>query len=556
LLRPYNPEGVSFIHEAGLSRDRRRWVVDDKFDVRFSEPAERHHLSEYRAGDVYTHYNELEDTIHGICSVGLVTAAALYRVRAGVPRRMEVVVPLALGDIGAEQGSSIGNENFQNLSWSQELQGRCQLSVPDPLYQTLYDAALRTLVLLSPEDVFPGPYTYKRFWFRDAAYMVNALLCTGFVERAERALNCFPGRQALDGYFHSQQGEWDANGEVLWIMERFCRLTGRRPTDGWHTAIKRGARWICRKRRANPKKSALYGLLPAGFSAEHLGLNDYYYWDNFWGIAGLRSASRLCGQTGYPELEKEFEEEADAYQSVVDESLAQAERRLGRPAMPAAPSRRLDPGAIGCVVAGYPLQLYDSNDPRLMDTADYLIDNCFVGGGFFQDMVHSGINAYLTLHVAQLLLRAGDGRYFGLMQSVAEMASPTGQWPEAIHPRTGGGCMGDGQHGWAAAEWAIMIRECFVREKHNGLILASGIARRWLETDELIHFGPAPTPYGAVTVTITTVEQDSATVRVAWRGEWFDAAPEIDVRLPGYAPVIAEPQQNQVEIKLNKPGND
>ena len=36
------------------------------------------------------------------------------------------------------------------------------------------------------------------------------------------------------------------------------------------------------------------GLLPAGFSAEHLGPNDYYYWDDFWGLAGLIAAARLA----------------------------------------------------------------------------------------------------------------------------------------------------------------------------------------------------------------------------------------------------------------------
>lgn len=30
------------------------------------------------------------------------------------------------------------------------------------------------------------------------------------------------------------------------------------------------------------------GLLFFGFSVEYLGLNDYYYWDDFWGIVGLK----------------------------------------------------------------------------------------------------------------------------------------------------------------------------------------------------------------------------------------------------------------------------
>src|SRR5690606_36768683 len=131
------------------------------------------------------------------------------------------------------------------------------------------------------------------------------------------------------------------------------------------------------------------------------------------------------------------------------------------------------------LAAGYPLQLFPPDDRRLADTVAYLMENCFVDGAFFQDMIHSGLNAYLTLHVAQVLLRAGDPRHFPIMCAVADLASPTGQWPEAVHPHTRGGCMGDGQHAWAAAEWVIMLRNCFLREEGDRLILCAGLPEAW-----------------------------------------------------------------------------
>lgn len=242
----------------------------------------------------------------------------------------------------------------------------------------------------------------------------------------------------------------DSNGQALWIMDRFCQCTGHPPKERWHGALCRGARWIARKRLPDSPSSPHAGLLPAGFSAEHLGLNDYYYWDDFWGIADLRSASRLA-RFFDRSAALEFDREAQAFEGAVERSLTSAAGRLRRSAIPASPYRRLDAGTIGSLALGYPLQLCPADDPRVLDTAEYLLSDCFVGGGFFQDMIHSGINAYLTLHVAQALLRAGDPRYLRLMDRVSGLASPTGQWPEAIHPRTLGGCMGDGQHVWAAA---------------------------------------------------------------------------------------------------------
>ncbi len=544
-LRPCNPEGVSFVHEVALSAGRTAWSIDKRATVEFNAPADRHHVSDYRAGDVHIHLQEREDQHRGECEVGMCTAAAMFKIEPGQPRHVQVRVSLERAHKAARA---------VEVGWNESLRGHCRLRVPDRRFQLLYDAALRTLVLHSPGDVYPGPYTYKRFWFRDAAFIVHGLLCAGLIERAERALDRFPSRQTARGYFHSQDGEWDANGEVLWIMLQFCQLTGRSPKPAWHKAIVRGARWIGRKRLAEDTASAHAGLLPAGFSAEHLGPNDYYYWDDFWGIAGLRSAAALCERMGEDALREEFLREADAFEQAVDRSLAKVAKRLGRSAVPASPYRRLDAGAIGSVVVGYPLQLCQPDDPRLLDTVQFLLANCFVDGGFFQDMIHSGINPYLTLHVAQVLLRAGDGRYLELMEAVAALASPTGQWPEAVHPRTRGGCMGDGQHVWAAAEWVLMMRNCFVREEGNRLVLGSGIARSWLDQGAAISFGPAPTAFGTVSVDIAAEGVGGGRcVRVSWRGDWHAAAPTIEVRPPGFAPLAAGPDQTSMELPVGDP---
>jgi hypothetical protein len=191
----------------------------------------------------------------------------------------------------------------------------------------------------------------------------------------------------------------------------------------------------------------------------------------------------------------------------------------------------MDAGAVGSLAGGYPLQVLAEDDPRLLDTAAFLLEHCFVRGGFFQDMIHSGINAYLTLHVAQVLLRAGDEQWFEPVAAVARLASPTGQWPEAVHPRTGGGCMGDGQHAWAAAEWVMAMRNAFVRDEPDRLILASGLPQAWLVPGERLSFGPAPTPWGKVTV---EVEPSAAQIAVKWQGDWHAEAPPLEVRLPGY----------------------
>ena len=528
-LRPANTEGISFVNDVVLSPDRTAWVVNDEQTVAFSAPAERQLVSDYCQGDVALHLMQtpahaaLDERSVGSCDRGMVTAAALFAIPEGGERTLTARIPLP-------HKAPVLAEN----AWPDLRASACTLQCPDRKYQELYDAAITSLILHSPGDVYPGPSTYRRFWFRDAVYIIHALLCVGLEERAARALSRFPERQTQLGYFRSQDGEWDSNGEVLWILHRYQQLTGKKLTADWRNVIARGARWIMRKRLSGTLDAPHAGLLPAGFSAEHLGPNDYYYWDDFWGIAGLQCASDMV--RGHDAgLAAEFAHAADDFSAAVDRSLASCAQRLGRSAMPASPYRRLDSGAIGSIVSGYPLQQHAADDPRLLDCVEYLLNACFIDGAFFQDMIHSGLNAYLTLHVAQVLLRAGDPRYRELMDAVAGLATSTGQWPEAIHPQTGGGCMGDGHHVWAAAEWVLMVRNCFVREEGDRLILCAGIGERWLQVGSPVLFGPAPTSFGPVSITLRPLSDTS--IEIALQAAWHDQEPTIDIRLPGHEPV-------------------
>jgi hypothetical protein len=146
----------------------------------------------------------------------------------------------------------------------------------------------------------------------------------------------------------------------------------------------------------------------------------------------------------------------------------------------------------------------------------------------------------------QALLRAGDPRYFQLIRDTAAMATSAGQWPEAIHPHTMGGCMGDGHHVWASAEWVLMMRSLFIREEDRMLILGSGLPEDWLRSGKTLSFGPSPTNCGTLTV---TVKPSEAGVRVSWEGKWHATPTCVMVKLPGRGIVsLTDTRDGAVEI--------
>jgi hypothetical protein len=455
----------------------------------------------------------------------MATGAAIFTAAEVHARPLEIRVPI-FDELKRDLQPVFG----RTAAWDEEIPRLARLRVADPTIQRLYAHAVANVVLHTGIEVYPGPYTYKRFWFRDAVFILNALLALGGLERVRGAMKGFAARQRRDGYFLSQEGEWDSNGEALWMYHRFALLSGEALPEPWLAAVKKGARWIQRKRLPRDSGRPEAGLLPAGFSAEHLGPNDFYYWDDFWGVAGLRCAAALVAADD-SRAAGEFTREADDFLGTIERSVPRGIQRRFPGALPASPKRRMDAGAIGSLVADYPLQIFPAGDERILRTADYLRDHSSFEGGFFQNMIHSGINPYLTLHLAQVRLRAGQvAAAWALLDRVAALASPTGQWPEAIHPRTLGGCMGDGQHIWAAAEWALLIRNCFVREEGGRLVIASGVKPDWWKHNGA-SFGPTLTPHGMVTVRI---QPAGSGARVVVEAEWRGEPPPMEVFLPGF----------------------
>jgi len=529
-IRPYNMEGISFIHTIHSLPSLKGWEIDGRDTVWLSEKPDVCRFANYKEGDVYhwalSGHNQERRSVE--CDVGMATAFAGFKLFANKSRTVEVEIPLLTSNKTAKKECFALNDTANSL-WDESLAGAAPVNFAYKKYGELYDTAIRTLILHTPLDSYAGPYTYKRFWFRDAAFIVYSLLIANLPQRAKTVIERFFHRQEKNGYFMSQEGEWDSNGQALWAMAMYCRFTEEDVPSHWLDSICLGADWIINKRG-----KCKNGLFPAGFSAEHLGPNDNYYWDDFWGVAGLEGASYLLERADRGEDAHKFHLESKHFLRNIKQSLHKIHRDKKEhynSAMPASPNRRLDSGCVGSLAAGYPLNIWPCTDEKLAATANFLFDNCLIDGAFYHDISHSGINPYLSLHIAQILLGASDKKFSVIMDAIAALASPAGQWPEAIHPQLKTGCMGDGQHTWAAAEWISMVRNCFIREEGESLILCQGILPQFFENASALSFGPAPTLFGMIKVEI--IKTDKGKLEVNWSAQWYGKEPDLQIAFAG-----------------------
>ncbi|HEX2179921.1 MAG TPA: hypothetical protein VHL54_10470, partial [Actinomycetota bacterium] len=182
------------------------------------------------------------------------------------------------------------------------------------------------------------------------------------------------------------------------------------------------------------------------------------------GWKGLLDSAFLLRELEEEEHIPVAEAAAERLKDSILSSLELSAKRLGQIAIPAGPTRGFDAAMVGSLAACYPLGLLPASDPWITGTAELVRERFCIDDAFFQQISHTGLGTYLTLQLAFVELESKDPRAWSRLRWMLDAATTTFTWPEAIHPRLGGGCMGDGHHGWAAADFLSFVRNVLVRE--------------------------------------------------------------------------------------------
>lgn len=511
-VRPANVEGLAVVerielHDTTVTVDGRPALLLPSVPRRMA--ASTFHLGDsariVTAGEAG---EELPDRLR--CEAGLAQAAFLFP----VPHRTTIRVAIPLVSRRRSRWRRVARRRAATIerpselpaaadvarAWQRQTDRGMRVELPEGPLASAVAANRRYLLLFHDGDeVTPGPATYHRFWFRDAAFILGALDRWGFHDEAAQVLATFPDRQRVDGFFFSQRQEWDSNGAALWALAEHWRLSGSTDVmEGMEHTIGRGVQWIERKRRSrwHRRLESMEGLLPPGISAEHLGPFDFYYWDDFWGVAGMRAGAALLRALGEEAGADDADRLADGFWADLQRSLELVADRRGDRIIPAGPRRHVDPAIIGSLAACWPLGLLGAETEAIAATAEEVRNRFCIGPAFYQGISHTGLGTYLTLQLAFVELEAGDPRCLERLAWMLEAATPTWTWPEAVHPQLPGGCMGDGHHGWAAADFLSFVRNLLVRDRPEGLALLSMPLPEWKGQPLEVH--DAPTHWGTL----------------------------------------------------------
>ena len=381
------------------------------------------------------------------------------------------------------------------------------------LVDTLRSAQAHILMNRAGPAIRPGTRAYARSWIRDGAMTAEALLRTGHFTVARDFADWYAPRQFANGKVPccvDQRGadpvpEHDSNGELLYLFGTLARygadrswLAGHWPrlqaAVGYLDALRQSERSA---ENRQPGRLAYFGLLPPSIS--HEGYSDkpaWSYWDDFWGLAGYRSAGEVAKRLGDRGAARQLGAREAEFRRDILNSLDEAMRHHGIDFIPGSADRG-DADATSTTAALVPAQLIGQL-PRAALQASF--------DRYWQDFRRRTASSDPGAYTAYEWRNVGALLRLGQPQRAAELSSALladrrppawNQWAEVTQrPARQARFIGDMPHGWVESDFirATLDRLAY-EDDHQALVLGAGIAADWL-TEQGVNLSGLRTPYG------------------------------------------------------------
>jgi hypothetical protein len=386
--------------------------------------------------------------------------------------------------------------------WHNALEEGARIEVPcAKATQALRAAHVCQLIASDHGELHGGEGFYDEFYIRDGGYQILELEEAGLFDAARKALAAYLRCQRPDGRFESQSNQFDANGQALWVLWQFFKITGdRRWLEMVFPQMQRAVEWIRQARRAAPPDSPFAGLLPNAVA------DGEFLWDgkhhivgyDFWNLRGLLCTADAARELGKTSEAAAMQTEAADYRRAIDAAW----KRTGLAHFP--PSWEQAGTHWGDTETLWPTELFAPDDPRVSALLKEVRERH--GGGFVEGTIRwtgqpNVIHPYMSSYTTMASLARGEHErfveefYWYLLHSSASHAFAEGiyfkrryAWGETIPHVTG------------AANFAFLLRHALLHERSDELHLLAGVPDWWVGPGQGIRIQNAPTHFGPVSL--------------------------------------------------------
>lgn len=537
----YRQPGVKFDPNWVYSFSQNAFLRSGRAFYLFPDPPDQKMLTEkqYYNGQIDNSPRKLD--IFPTSLVGLVSYNSILA--PGAERTITLLMPLVPVAEGA-QTAEILRANYQDelnstiAGWQNILNAGMQIETPEAKVNNTFNASL-VFDLLARDHIGDNyiqtvnKLQYHAFWLRDASDIVNMYDLTGYSNYAGQDLEFFARFQQPDGLFLSQSGQYDAQGEVLWVYGQHYLMTYDLAfAQRVFPAVERAVDWLEKARAADPLH-----LIPSSFVRDNEYANGHITGYNLLALGGLQNAAILADAVGQPAKAAQYQADYKAYRADFLKALDRC-TKLDGGYIP--PSLDGDCGGQdwGNLLGTYPEHVFAPNDPLIAATLQH------VQGKYREGLTTYGTLRYLHDYLIMKntlteIVRDEQQQPLRDLYAMLVHTSSTQEGFEFAIRVWGNRDFADNlpPHGWFAAEYRIVLRDMMVRSDEGQVHLLSVMSPAWMGAGKTIRVERAPTQYGEVGFTLTQPDDHSA--HIALDMQWRRQPQAIWLHLPWFANVSA-----------------
>lgn len=468
------------------------------------------------SGDITEHLNYgLLPEAGGLCDQRGYGSGALmyaYDLAPGEEKQVDIAVPYT----PESHLDGLDNAMAQAIS---DWQGLSQVGISLPAYPELVETMRSQLayILINRDEraIQPGSRCYRRTWIRDGSLTSAALLQNGFAREVRDFIEWFAPFQyesgkvpcCVDKRGSDPTPEHDSHGEFIYLVMEYYRFT--RDKDflaGMYPRLVKAAGYIDELRRQcltekfrQSERAHLYGILPPSISHEGYSAHPAHSnWDNLFAMKGLDdvvSAAEILEAKELPELVALRDAFHGDFMASIKASMAVHKIDF----IPgAADLGDLDPTSttIGLDPAN---RLAELPEEMRVTFERYWQFFCRRRDG---KLKWDAYTPYEWRTVGTFVRLGEVEKAHAALEYFMSHRRPLrwNHWAEVIYSDTlAPRFIGDAPHGWVGSDFLRSVRNLFVYEEADHLVLAAGIKPEWL--DQGISVQDLPTHFGRLSFT-------------------------------------------------------
>ncbi|MCG3120457.1 MAG: hypothetical protein ALAOOOJD_03177 [bacterium] len=397
----------------------------------------------------------------------------------------------------------------------------------------------------------PGSRSYERSWIRDGALTSAALLRFGVQPEVRDYIDWYASHQypngkvpcVVDTRGADPVPENDSHGELIYVILQYFHFTKdtlwlRQKFPHVVKAVEY-IEFLRHQRKTEvylhgtPEQRACYGLLPESISHEGYSAKPMHsYWDDFWGLKGLKDATAIAGILGERQREQEFAAARDDFKKNLYASMRMAMANKGIDFIPGCVELG-DFDATSTTIGLDPCgELENIPQPQLNNTFEKYYHF------FMQRRDHKiewrDYTPYEVRNIGALLLLGQKDRAHELLNFFLKDQRPPGwnHWAEVVwrnpkEPRF----IGDMPHTWVGSDFVRAMRNMFVyeREQDDALVLGVGILEDWVRDPAGVAVKGLRTYYGTLNY---SMKMEGSQLLVTLNGEMQTPPGKIILKSP------------------------